>query len=325
VIVVLGATGFVGGYLLEELLKGDEPVRCSVRSTLQRGLVADLGLEPVWADVRDEQSLTGLLAGARVVVNLVTTTRETRSAPFSVIHGEGMRNLVGAARRAGVERVVHVGALGPDSAGEGSRHPYLYWKQQARRLLQDSGLPHVVLETSIVFGPGDQHLTHVALALKWMPFLPLAGGETAMSAEFQPLWVGDLVQALVAATRESVSTGQVLPLGGPRVWRFGEMVAFLQELLGTRRRVVAMPGWLIRLYFGSGRLSPVSTSMLELLRDGIPSVADSADSYRQLGLLPQGLEERGDYLRQVGMRDLMAWRRGTPIHGAFSRLPARPR
>lgn len=316
-IAVLGGTGFVGGHLLARLLEGDELVRCAVRSPLQRRLVAGLDLEPVWADVRDEASLRSLLAGARVVVNLVTTTRETRSAPFRVVHGEGMRNLVRAARRAGVERVVHVGALGPDGGGDHARYPYLFWKQEARRLLQESGLPHVVLETSIVFGPGDQHLTHVALALRWMPFFPLAGGPAALGALLQPLWVGDLVEALTAAMGGSVPAGRVLPLGGPRVWTFGELIAFVQEVIGTRRRVVFVPRWLGRLYFGSGRFSPVSAEMMELLGDAVPSVADSTASYRRLGLRPAGLEERCDYLREVGMRDLTAWRRRTPVHGVF--------
>jgi uncharacterized protein YbjT (DUF2867 family) len=321
-IALLGGTGFVGSYLLERIIEAREYARCSVRTAIQRELVARLGLEPVCADIRDRKSLVALCDGARVVINLVTATRETRSCPFRAVHGEGMRNVIWAARQTGIERIVHVGALGPDRAVDERRYPYLYWKRMARSLLEESGMPYIILETSIVYGPGDQHLSHVALALKWMPFFPLAGGKVALSTRFQPLWVGDLVQALLAATQPQVDASGTLPLGGPAVWTFGEMLGLVQQILDSRRRVVSIPRWLMKAYFGNGQLSPVSSSMLDLLRDGIDSIADSTATYRCLGLKPDRLEDRCSYLREVGMRDLLAWRKRTPIYGAFSHLTA---
>jgi NADH dehydrogenase len=322
VIAVLGATGFVGGHLLARLRDRGEPVRCAVRTAGQEDRLSALGFEVVRADVTEPAGLRRLMDGARAVVNLVTVTRETRVGQFRRVHYEGMRNLVSAARDTGVRRVIHIGALGTDTHGTDPRHQYLYWKRRAKEALEEAGLDHTVFETSIVFGPGDQLLTVVALGLKWLPVFPLPAGPHATETRFQPVWVGDLVHCVVRSLDDPGSFGRTFPLGGPQVWPYRALVEFVDRLLGTRRRFVHVPVWLVRPALASGRLymryPPVTDAMLDLMLERVDSVADSTATYRHFELEPADLPSACGYLTHVGVREWVQWQRRRPGHGAFA-------
>ena len=317
-ILVLGGTGFVGAHLLASLVNRPERVRCAVRTELEYKRLADLGIEPVWADVRDYNSLVNAMDGARAVIDLVTVIRERQQGDFAAILYGGVRNMIEAARAVGLSSIIHVGALGESFAREDPKLKYLYWKQRGTELLAAQDLDFTIFETSIVFGPGDQHLTAIALTLKWLPIVPIPGIAIA-EIQFQPICVGDLVTCLVKALDDPKSIRRRFPLGGPQVFSYREMVALVAKVLEVQARILFVPRWSVRLVlavFNSYlRYPPITTALLDL--GNVNSIAESSATYRHFGIAPLRLKDATGYLRQVGREQFLAWTHGSPSHGIF--------
>jgi uncharacterized protein YbjT (DUF2867 family) len=310
-IVVLGAGGFVGQHLVSRLASAGEPLRVTVRARTAAAQLARLGAQPVLADVRDPHSLRRALHGARVVINLVTITKERKRGDFRAVHWGGIANIVSAARDAGVDRVLHVGALADVEAGSDSGLAYLYYKQRGTEELQRSGLRYTIFETSIVFGKGDQQMSAIALLLKRLPFFPIPG-PLAAATRFQPIWVGDLVECLVRAIDDEASVGRTFPLGGPDAYSYRELVRLSQVVLGTRRRVIFVPHQVARAVLAVAerfmRHPPITAPLVDLA--GVDSVADSRDTYRHFGIDPARLSDNTAYLAEVDAGDLRRWTSG---------------
>jgi NADH dehydrogenase len=266
------------------------------------------GAVPIHVDIRDAATTGRAVRGARVVIDLVTITRERRSGDFAAVQFGGTGNIVRAAREARVQRVVAVGVLVEPHAGADRRRPYLYWKQRATDLLRSSGLDPVIFETSILFGPGDQLLTATALALKWLPVLPI-GGRAAARTRFQPLGVKDLVTCLLQATDTSAVPPGVYRLGGPEVFTYADLVTLIDRCLHTRRKIIIVPSWSIRPLLGAAaclsRRWPIPGTFLDLA--GVDSVGESSATYDRFGLDPMRLADGMGYLRDVGYRNLHTW------------------
>ena len=171
-VAVTGPNGFVGRALLARL-RGRHEVRAliSVRRGAERELPdAGAGLEVRRVDVRRAETLAGVFNGCAAVVHTVAIPRERRQR-FVEVNVGGVANVVAEARRAGVERLVHMSALGADAA---SPYPYLRRKGQGQALVVGSGLPHVVLRPSLLFGPGDDFFPRLAFSLRF-PIVSASG------------------------------------------------------------------------------------------------------------------------------------------------------
>ncbi|MBI4602509.1 MAG: NAD(P)H-binding protein [Planctomycetes bacterium] len=317
-VVVLGATGFVGSHLVEKLRREGIGVRCTYRREVHGAAFSGLGMETARADVRDVSSLREAFRGAAAVVNLATTTRERRKGEFQEVFHGGMRNLVEAARAEGVQRIVHLGALADPAARGDSSRPYLYWKQKGTEILQASDLDFTILETSIVFGPGDQHLSVLALALGYLPFVPIAGRAVSRT-RLQPVWVGDVVQCVIGALELERSAGRTFPLAGPDVWTVRDLFRTVGELLGRPRRPVVVPRWSVKAASAALgavlRHHPLPPALIDVME--VDSFGDSRATYEHFGITPARLADRFQYLRSVGLRDLRRWIRGAPhVHPA---------
>ena len=240
-ILVTGATGYVGRRIVGRLVEEGEAVRCLVRSTSDRTIVEGLGVETQPGDVTDMASLKSACEGVDSVVHTVAVIREKGGATFDAINHMGTRNVTEAAREAGVGRLVHLSAIG---AGPDTRYPYLYSKWQAEQAVMGSEVPHVTLRFSIIFGPGDEFINALAAAVKLAPVTPIIGsGKTA----FQPIHVEDAARCATLALRNEKLLGQVLEVGGPDRLSYREIVNAIIRSLGVRRIKARVPVGLMKL------------------------------------------------------------------------------
>jgi uncharacterized protein YbjT (DUF2867 family) len=272
-ILVTGAAGFVGSHVVPALLDAGHDVVGLVRGDGDDRRVLDR-LSPDQrtrvtvrvGDVTRQETLPAALAGVDAVVHLAAIPRDwDGGASLRLVNTEGTRNMVAAARDAGVRRFVHLGAMGV--ADEPDLH-YSSSKAKAITIVRDSGLDWTVLSPSVMFGPRDGFFNILAGLVRYSPGItPLTGGG---DARFQPLAIDDFARIVVATIADDGTVGREYLLGGPRYWTYREMVEEVCRAVGARRLLLPMPVALIRLVAGASELVhlpfPASTDQLRQLR-----------------------------------------------------------
>jgi len=308
-IVLIGASGFVGRHLVPVLAAHGH--RCTVLARgepRRRSLRVLPAVRLVRADVYDRVRLESEFTGADVVFSMagILNERGFGGRGFRRAHVELVEGIVEAARAAGVPRILHVSAM---NAGQGRSH-YLRTKGEAEALLLDSHLQVSIFRPSVIFGPGDDFFNRFAALLRLSPVLPLA----CPNARLQPVYVGDVVQAMVAVLEGDEPPGGSYDLGGPRVYTLRELVEWTAAAIGRSRLVIGLPDWASRL---QGRLmglvpgKPFSyDNYLSLQTDNV--TPDNA--LPRLGITPAGIEAVVPGYLGVSLRQsrLDAWRRQPP-------------
>lgn len=230
-ILLIGGTGFLGGALAHRLASADFFLTLPTRRPER---VRHLAVLPtariVAADVHDEATLARLMAGQDAVISLVGILKGN----FQRAHVELPGKIGRAAARAGVPRLLHVSAL---AASADAPSDYLTSKAAGEAALKAAYPAATLFQPSVIFGRGDSFLTLFAGLLKLAPVVPLACAD----ARFQPVWVEDVVSAIVAALDRPESRGQTYPLCGPREYTLRELVAYAGEVSGHPRPIVGLP------------------------------------------------------------------------------------
>jgi uncharacterized protein YbjT (DUF2867 family) len=248
-ILVLGGTGFVGRHLCQELARLQYRVTVPTRNISKAQDVRSLpALDLVQADVHDEAGLARLVPGHDAVVNLVAILHGS-SFEFQRVHVELVKKIVRACTDAGMPRLVHVSAL-----GAGSNAPSMYQRTKAagEAVLQGSGLDWTVLRPSVMFGEGDKFLTLFARLQGILPIMPLAGADTL----FQPVWVGDVVSAIVQCLQRDDAARHTYEVCGPERFTLRQLVKLAGSLSGHSRPVLGLPDPLARLQAFLMELAP---------------------------------------------------------------------
>ena len=285
-IAILGGSGFLGTRLVARLIKDGHRVTVLSRDREQhKHLLVLPGLTLENCDVYREAQLSERFRGKDVVINLVGILNERGfgGAGFRRAHVELTRNVLQAARSAGVTRLLQVSAL--KASVEGPSY-YLRTKGEAEKLIREqSAVDWTILQPSVLFGPGDSFLNRFAGLIANIPLVfPLARAK----ARFQPVAADDVVAALMACLNGAASK-QTLQLGGPQIYTLREVVIMVAKMTHHNRWVVGLPdfiGWLqgAVMNFVPGR--PFSTDNFNSLK--VDSVA-SEDGFAKLGLKPQSM------------------------------------
>lgn len=285
-ILVTGGTGFVGGHVVHELRGRDLPVRCLVRDPRKATKLTGWGCELAEGDVRDAESLRRAVAGVDTIVHLVAI-RQGPSEQFQRIMVDGTRDLLSAARDAGVGRFVHMSALG---TSEETRElvPYYGAKWENEQQVRNSGIPFVIFRPSFVFGPDGGILPTFVKLAKLAPVTPIIGSGRQ---RIQPIWADDLARIFTEATQKEDVTGRLFELGGPDAVTWNEFWERLKRLLGLRRPSVHVPVGLMRINaLLTERLPgdiPLTRDLLKMLEHGDNVVSgDEAVRVFALPLLP---------------------------------------
>ena len=293
-ILVLGGTGFVGRAVCERLAASSPSLRIVVptrHAARAKALTALPTVELVQADVHDDAALARLVAGCDAVVNLVAILHGSVAA-FDHVHVQLPRHLAQACRAAGVQRLVHVSALGVAAEPNAAPSNYLRSKTAGEHVLEQSGLQLTMLRPSVIFGAEDRFLNLFAQLQAFAPFMPLAGS----TARFQPVWVEDVASAIVAALQQPATIGKTFELAGPQVYTLAELVQLAGRWSGHERRVIPLPEAIGRLQALTMELLPGPTLMS---RDNIdsmkqPNIASGRlPGLAELGITPAALEAIG--------------------------------
>ncbi|CAN5205688.1 complex I NDUFA9 subunit family protein [soil metagenome] len=289
-ICVLGGTGFVGRSLVARLAENNHHIRIPTRSPARnKGLLVLPTVSLVAADVHEPATLHRHFAGQDVVVNLIGILNERGhdGAGFRRAHTELAEKVVEACRTRGVSRLLHVSALKAD-AEHGPSH-YLRTKGEAENVLRSRRAQEIawtIFQPSVIFGAEDSFTNRFARLLKLSPVLPLARPH----ARFAPVFVDDIVRAMIRSLNDRETHRVTLQLCGPRVYTLREIVEFLRRTLGLRRWILNLPDNLARLQarvmeFVPGK--PFTTD--NYLSLTVDSTCES-DDFKRLQMTPQSLE-----------------------------------
>jgi NADH dehydrogenase len=234
-ILVTGGTGFVGRHLIRGMRAQGVAVRALVRHPDRAGDLRELGAELVVGDISDRQSLEKACAGIERVVHLVGIIQEGPGVTFQEVHVEGTRNLLEAAKKAGVRHFFYQSALGTRPA---ARSEYHKTKWQAEELVRASGIAYTILRPSLIYGPGDQFTLRLAGIIRSSPVLPVIGSGRS---KIQPIFVDDVVACIIKAVTSDSFFNEIYEVGGPEQLTYEEVTRAIAAAMGIDRPVVRMP------------------------------------------------------------------------------------
>ena len=267
-VTVIGGGGFVGRYVVEVLARAGYRVRVVSRHADSATFLRPLGglgqIQFVTGNVRSDADMVGAFAGAAAGVNLVGILAESGTQRFGDLQAQGAGRAARAAAAAGVSAYVQISAIGADAA---SRIPYARSKGEGEQAVL-AALPFAaILRPSLVAGPEDQFFNRFAGMARIAPFLPAISGDSL----FQPVYVRDVADAVLAALQSGDARGRIFELGGPDVLSFTTILQMISDLTGLDRPVVP--------------LSDFTSGLLAKLGDFLPFMPMNSD---QLAMLKQG-------------------------------------
>jgi uncharacterized protein YbjT (DUF2867 family) len=287
-ILVTGASGFVGRHVVARLAAKGLPVRAMVRSSSDYAPRA--GVLVAEADLTKPETLVTAIAGVETVIHCAALTaniKEPHRGAYQKVNGVGTENLAAAARRAGVRRLVVVSGLGTKPAKPGT---YMATRWALEEAVRTSGIPHVILQPSVQFGDGAEFVGALARLVGRTPILPsIGGGKT----RFQPIWVEDVVSCLERAVSDDALLNHAYPIGGSEYASFTEILHVIATAMGKRRVTAPVPMLMARLQAGvlSALLThpPLTPATLELFSFDNATDIDAVD--RTFGFHPRGFRE----------------------------------
>jgi uncharacterized protein YbjT (DUF2867 family) len=286
-ILVIGGTGFVGSNLIQRMRREGLPVRAVVRDIDKAEALADLGVQVVPGNISDEASLGKAMAGIERVVHLVGIIQEAPGVTFSAVHVAGTRNLVEAAKKAGVRHFFYQSALG---SRPGAKSEYHKTKWQAEELVRASGIPYTILRPSLIYGPGDQFTLRLAEIIKLSPILPIIGSG---KSKVQPISIEDVVSCIVKAMIGDSFLNEIYEIGGPEQLTYEEVIRAIAAAMGLSRPAIHVPMLFMR---PAARMleavlptPPVTSDQLIMMQeDNVCSLQDIRDAF---GIEPVKFEE----------------------------------
>ena len=295
-ILVAGGTGFLGRAIVSALRREGHVVRVLSRGEKANPWVGDRGVSVVTGDVRDAATLGDAFAGVDTLVIAVQFPGHPVEVPkkgltYDEFDRKGTENLVAAAKKAGVTRVVYLSGAG---VGEGRKEEWFVAKDAAEAAVRNSGIAYTILRPSWVYGPRDKALNKFAFFARTLPVVPLPGPGTA---KVQPVHVDDVGTAVALALKLPAAENQVIEIGGPQTLNFRQIVRTMLQVMGKKRLVLPTPTPLVKLgaallYRAPGRL--LSPRAVDFVNG--EALVDNRALHDLLGFHPRPLAEGISYL-----------------------------
>jgi NADH dehydrogenase len=286
---VFGGSGFIGRHVVQRLARQGYVVRVAVRSPVQAAFLKPMGavgqIVPLRAPLGSAEAVARAVEGAAVVVNLVGILTEARPGDFRRVIAEGAATVARAAADAGVAQFVQLSAIGADAA---SPSGYARAKAAGEAAVLAAFPTATILRPSLVFGPEDKFFNRFGAMAQLLPVMPVISGAT----RFQPVYVGDVADAVMAALARPEAAGRIYELGGPQVFTFRELLAWILHATRRHRPLIAVPPGIARLQAAVMQHlpgKPLTPDQLLLLgRDNVvtPGAADLA----ALGIVPTPID-----------------------------------
>jgi len=295
-ILVTGATGFIGRVLVRQLTETGQQVRVLLRpSPKSPRLPKGVPVEVAVVSLNDERGLRAALRGVNQIYHLASAAAQGRSGNLFTTDIEGTRTLAHVAKSADIERLVYLSHIGSDRA---SAFPVHKAKGIAEEHIRKSGVPHTIIRSTVVFGPEDHFTTNLTSLIRGAPgILPVPGdGRTLV----QPLWVEDLVTSLIWALQNPDTINQTYDIGGGEYFTVRQVFEILMETLHTRRFIVPFPPPYVRALFVTlDAFTPgfnIPTYLLDYIAVNRTCPVDNLP--RTFGLMPARFAYRLNYLER---------------------------
>ena len=314
-VTVFGGSGFLGRHVVRALAKRDYRIRVAVRRPELAGHLQPVGrvgqIHAVQANLRYPASVAAAMRDSEVAINLVGILTESGRQTFDAVQGTGAETIAKAAAAVSA-RMVHVSAIGADAE---SASGYARAKAAGEQAVLAAVPGASILRPSVVFGPEDDFTNRFAGLAKVSPFLPLIGGGTT---RLQPVYVGDVAQAVADAVDGKTKAGATYELGGPEILTMREIMEFILEVTERKRLLLPLPFGIAKLQasllqFAPGALK-LTPDQVELLQsDNVVS-----DAAKAAGLTLQGLGITPDSLEAIAPQYLWRFRAA----GQFQRKSA---
>jgi NADH dehydrogenase len=289
-VAILGGAGFIGRYVVKRLAERGDVLTVGGRHAAAakflklKGDVGQVGL--VNLSITDETLLPAFVAGNDAVVNLVGILLQRGGQRFELIHHVAPARLARVAREAGVQRFVQISAIGADPR---STSAYARTKAAGEEAVRDAFPTATILRPSVVFGPEDQFFNRLASMAMFSPVMPLIGGG---QTRLQPVYVGDVADAVVRVIDDSATAGRTYELGGPRVYTLRALTELLLAELRRKRLLIDLPFALAALQAQLMSLlpnPPLTPDQVEMLK--YDNVASSGElGLEALGITPTAVE-----------------------------------
>lgn len=265
-ILITGSTGFVGRHLVKRLVAQGEKPRCLARSQQKAAQTLPIDqIELALGDTTIPGTLEPAMQGVETLVHSAFITadiKEGRGISYQGVNVEGTRNVVEAAKRAGVKKIVVVSGLGtrPDKPGS-----YMQGRYQAEQAVKESGLAWSIIQPSVQFGEQAAFFKGLADLIRSAPVVPTIG---TSQRKFQPIWVEDVAQCLIQQIHEEKRNGKTYIVGGPEQFTYAEILDLLANTMGKKRLKAPLP--LPLAYLGAAMMQavlpkpPITTAALTL-------------------------------------------------------------
>ena len=314
-ITLFGGSGFVGSQVVQDLARRGWRIRVACRRPDRAYKLQTSGhvgqIQAVRCDARDPAQVEAALRGADAAINLIGILYEAGARSFQAMHVEAARNIAEGCAAAGIDRLVHVSAIGANPESESK---YAATKAAGEMAVREAKPDAVIIRPSILFGAGDGFLNRFALMATMAPALPLIGGGRT---RFQPVHVGDVAEAIARAVERPDAAGRTFELGGPAVVTMEDVLKLVLRETRRRNGLVPLPFFAARTIGSFAQLTAFVGIPPFLTRDQVVSlesdnvVADGAEGLAELGIEPTGVEA-------IAPSYLWRYRRG----GQFSERPA---
>jgi uncharacterized protein YbjT (DUF2867 family) len=266
-ITVFGGSGFLGRQIVKRLAEENAHVRVAVRHPERASFLERAGraeqITAIYADVWEEASVGAAVDGSEAVINMVGHYVERSKADFEATRGQGAMHVARAAATAGVQRLVHISGLGTDPKSDS---PYSRARAIGEELVTEAFPAATILRPGVIFGPEGGFLNRLTALARVLPVLPLFGaGETKL----QPVFAGDVAEAVAKALATPATKGSLYELGGPRVYTYKELVQLVLAQIERKRLLVPIPyfAWkVVAALMAPLPRRPISRNQVELMQ-----------------------------------------------------------